>query len=274
MPKDQIEAKLDLILLKLDGLTDRVDRLEKTVTSIQHQVSEVEAKLSKRCENIELFLAEKVENSELINLKKQVKVLEKQRDEEHEVLVTQQTQITQLKGQLQQYKQVAERESLSREAYSKKFNLLVHGLDEDQNSPWENRATTESMLKKFLKDGLQIENPDQISIIDVHRLPQYPLFKNKVKINRPIIFKLAGNNDKQMIMHSLKNLRRYNETRLEENSKAGKVYVTEHLPKPLYLQKKQLLPHYKKARSENKRASWCIQDGEYCLYVDGEKIIA
>ena len=26
MPKDQIEAKLDLILLKLDGLTDRVDR--------------------------------------------------------------------------------------------------------------------------------------------------------------------------------------------------------------------------------------------------------
>ena len=130
------------------------------------------------------------------------------------------------------------------------------------------------MLKKFLKDGLQIENPDQISIIDVHRLPQYPLFKNKVKINRPIIFKLAGNNDKQMIMHSLKNLRRYNETRLKENSKAGIVYVTEHLPKPLYLQKKQLLPHYKKARSENKRASWCIQEAEYCLYVDGKKIIA
>ena len=94
-----------------------------------------------------------------------------------------------------------------------------------------------------------------------------------VKINRPIIFKLAGNN-KQMIMLSLKNLRRYNETRLEESSKANKVYVTERLPKPLYQQKKQLLPHYKKARSENKRASWCIQDGGYCLYVDGKKIIA
>ena len=77
-----------------------------------------------------------------------------------------------------------------------------------------------------------------------------------------------------MIMHSSKNLGRYNETRLEESSKAGKVYVTEHLPKPLYPQKKQLLLHYKKARSENKRASWCIQDCEYCLYVDGKKIIA
>ena len=127
------------------------------------------------------------------------------------------------------------------------------------------------MLKKFLKDGLQIENPDQISIIGVHRLSQYLLFKYKVKINRPIIFKLAGKNDKQMIMHSLKNLRQYNETRLEENFKAGKVYVTEHFPKPLYLQKKQLLPHYEKARSEKKRASWCIQDGEYSLYVDGKK---
>ena len=85
-----------------------------------------------------------------------MKVLEKQRDEEHEVLVTQQTRITQLKGQLQvqQYKQVAERESLSREAYSKKFNLLVHGLEKDQNNPRENRTTTEFLLKSCFRGGL------------------------------------------------------------------------------------------------------------------------
>jgi len=73
------------------------------------------------------------------------------------------------------------------------------------------------------------------------------LFNDKGRINRPIVFKLAGNNDKQLIMNGLKNLRRFNVIRQDENSNASKVYVTEHLPKILYEQKKRLLPLYKEA---------------------------
>ena len=119
-----------------------------------------------------------------------------------------------------------------------------------------------------------MENPEQINIVDLHRLPQYPLFKNNKRINRPIIFKVANNSDKQMILNSLKNLRGYNEDKKSDNSKATKIYVTEHLPKTLYEEKKRLLPQYHKAQSEKKRVDWCIQNGKYCLYVEGKKVEA
>ena len=52
-------------------------------------------------------------------------------------------------------------------------------------------------------------------------------------MNRPIIFKLASNYDKQLVMNSLKHLKVYNEARLNDNPDATKIYVSEHLPKPL-----------------------------------------
>ena len=117
MPKSQIEAKLDQIIEKLDGLTARVDRIEKSVTGVQRQVIEVDAKLSKRCEALELSLQEKAETAEFLELKIQVEDLAKQRVEEREVMIKQQQMITQLSNQLQEYKQTTERENLSREAY-------------------------------------------------------------------------------------------------------------------------------------------------------------
>ena len=160
MPKSQIEAKLDQIIEKLDGLTARVDRIEKSVTGVQLQVIEVDAKLSKRCEALELSLQKKAETGEFLKLKIQVEDLAKQRVEEREVMIKQQQMITQLTNQLQGYKQTTERENLSREAYSKRFNLLVHGLEEDQTNPWENRTVTENLLKKFFIQGLKMENPE------------------------------------------------------------------------------------------------------------------
>ena len=145
--------------------------------------------------------------------------------------------------------------------------MLVRGIDEDKNNAWETRSPTETTLNNFLFEGLKIENVDDLQILDLHRLRQYPLYHNNAKVNRPIIFKLASNNDKQLVINSLKHLKVYNEGRLNVNPDAVKIYFSKHLPKPLYLQKKQSLPFYKKARSENKRASWCIQNRKFCLYV-------
>ena len=153
MPKNQIEAKLDMILQTLDSLNERNDRLEKTLTSMQRQMAKVDAKLSKRCVAIELRLFEKTENKEFINLKKIVELLEKRNSEEHDLLLAQKAQITQLKGELEGYKNTTAQESLSREPFSKKLNLLVHGLEEDRTNSWESRASTKTILKKFLKEG-------------------------------------------------------------------------------------------------------------------------
>ena len=49
------------------------------------------------------------------------------------------------------------------------------------------------------------------------------------------------------------------------------VYVTEHLPRELLFQKKRLLPAFKKAKSQGKRAVFKIEHSSYCLYVDNVK---
>ena len=195
--------------------------------------------------------------------------MQQEKAADRKLINSQQSEITRLTGQVEGYLQIVKREQLSIKAYSKRFSLLVHGIDEDENNAWETSSTTETKLKNFLIEGLKIENVDNLQIFDLHRLPQDPLYGNNAKVNTPIIFKLASNNDKQLVMNSLKHLKVYNEDRLNVHPDAAKIYVSEHLPEPLYVQKKQLLRFYKKARSENKRASWSIQNGEFCLCVAG-----
>ena len=43
----------------------------------------------------------------------------------------------------------------------------------------------------FMKRGLQIKDPSAIMLADYHRLPQHPVLKNGIKVNRSIIIKLT-----------------------------------------------------------------------------------
>ena len=103
-------------------------------------------------------------------------------------MIKQQQKITQLTNQLQGYKQATERENLSREAYTKRLNLLVYRLEEGQTDPWENRATIKKTTKRIFQPRIETGTPGQVNVVDLHRLPQYPLLKNKERLNRPIIF--------------------------------------------------------------------------------------
>ena len=70
-----------------------------------------------------------------------------------------------------------------------------------------------------------------------------------------------------MTKQRLKLLKTYNQDR-EKDSKS-QVFVTEHLPKELYQQKKKLLPLYKEARRNKKQSTCLIKNGEYCLFIEG-----
>ena len=121
-----------------------------------------------------------------------------------------------------------------------------------------------------MTEGLQL-NPEQVKLTDLHRLPQHPICKDKVKINRPIIFKVASEFDKHTIMTGLKMLKDYNQRQQESCPTVPKVYVSEHLPKEMYEQKKRLIPHFKDARKMKLKTIWIVQNGEYCLFVDDKK---
>ena len=146
--------------------------------------------------------------------------------------------------------------AIMQESYEKRFYILFYGLEENSNSAWETRDETFKILQNFMKEGLNNEhckNPSQFALADYHRLPQQPTYKNKVKINRPIIIILKVTNafDKNLIFLNLKNLKAHNARRRLQSLRSQ--YVTEHLPKLFQEERKLLLPAFKEAKSQKQK---------------------
>ena len=85
---------------------------------------------------------------------------------------------------LEQSQHAAKCEKLTNEAHSKRLNLLIHGLDE--NEVWEKKETTLLIFKNFLQEGLNLNLPDT-NIIHIHRLPQWPISKQGKRLIQLII---------------------------------------------------------------------------------------
>ena len=181
--------------------------------------------------------------------------------------------IEQLEGDLP----AAKSDEIVKEAYNKRLNLLVHGVSESVDNIWESREVTLQLFIQLMTQGLKL-NMKQINIIDIHRLPQRPIFNRGTRVTRPIIVKLGSVFDKNLIFSSCKHLKTYNQVRLAETEEAGTVatikpaFITDHLPQAFQKQKKALLPQFKKAREEKKKTSWKIMNGKYCLFIENKLV--
>ena len=265
----ETNEKLDRILTLLENLTTRLDRLENSVSDNHSYVSKLDQKFTQRCDKLEGAVRQKTESTMFAELQNKVKNLEVKL----EILSEQEAKhldcTTRVEQKFESYFLEAERAKISSEAYSKRLNILVHGIEEYPTNPWETREETLTKLNKVLSDGLRLDNHKNFQMVDVHRLPQRPIYKNGNKINRPIICKLSSINDKQSIMKATNHLKEYNNAIRSKNSNNSSVYITDHLPKLYYQQKKKLLPQFKQAKSFGKKNIWRIINGEYCLFIDG-----
>ena len=67
-------------------------------------------------------------------------------------------------------------------------------------------------------------------------------------------------------------MKKYNRTRREMKHSSPYVYITDHLPRAFQEQRKNQLPSFNKARADKQKNKWQIENGEYCLYIDNEKV--
>ena len=134
-----------------------------------------------------------------------------------------------------------EKALLMKESYDKRLNILIHGIQEDNNNVWEKREKTIEKFQDFLKNGLKI-NSNEIKLSDIHRLPQQPITKNGRPVHRPITVKLLTIHDKNLIFKSTKNLGQYNAMRKKSGSTNLNTYITDPLPAKFQEQRKLLLP--------------------------------
>ena len=95
-----------------------------------------------------------------------------------------------------------------RELYSKRLNILIHGLNESKEA-WEITTQTKTVLTKFFTEGIKIDL-NSLSLVDCHRLPQRPIFKQRQEVTRPIVLKLANAFDKRLILKAASKLKKYN----------------------------------------------------------------
>ena len=81
---------------------------------------------------------------------------------------------------------------------------------------------------------------DSIKIVDLHRLPQRTIRK----AGKAIIVKLSTKFGKDKIFKNMNRLKQHNDQR------KSRIFITDHLPKLFYNQKKQLMPKYEAAKED------------------------
>ena len=269
---EAMNNKLDKILDTMNLIEKRMNLIESKILSNTNKLTEIECRLNDRCKNLEKRLEDTVKESKVNELEMKVEELKTALNLNLDNTKNNKTLIDSLSHKHQTSQQKITNDLLAKDIYDKRFNLLFHGIEENPNSVWESKEESETKLKRFFNRALQISSSHEIAMADVHRLPQHPITKDGKRVTRPIICKLTRYSDKNLIMSSLKNLKQYNAERkfnLGEHFKY--TYVTEHLPTSLQQQKKRLLPIFKNAKAEGKKAALRIQGTEYCLYINNVK---
>ena len=110
----------------------------------------------------------------------------------------------------------------------------------------ETKEQTKTAFENLLKDALQLES-DAIEIMDVHRLPQYPIKKQSNYFVRPIIAKVLTTFGKDLIFKNISKLKEYNE------NWGSQIYVTDHLPQLFPNKRNTLCLSLKKLSAEEKK---------------------
>ena len=198
-----LNQKIDLVITKLDNIEKRLDDFDQKYAKLNDRVDALEKKVESKFDEFDQILNQQSESSNS-NLQARIVVLE-------------------------DFIQNIEKAKVMQESYDKRLNILIHGIRENSNNAWEKREETIAKFKNFLKNGLKMDDTEDVEYVDIHRLPQHPVKKNGKTVDRPIIVKLLTTHDKKLIFEAVRNLKAYNTKLKREDETSPSVYVTEHL---------------------------------------------
>ena len=139
-----------------------MDSFDQKFSDLSLRLKELEGKCDNRNDEVENLLSAKVDLTTFQQLKDKLTVLEN-------------------------FKSNYEKAQIMQETYDKRLNILIHGMKENSDSPWEKHEKSLDKFHDFLKNGLQIENPDAVEVVDIHRLPQHPVQRFGRNVVGPII---------------------------------------------------------------------------------------
>ena len=141
------------------------------------------------------------------------------------------------------------------EKYNFRYNFLMFGKPEREGGWNETPQDCLNYVMEYL--GKMIPDPSEISIVDCHRYGKKPDDENAVTLGgkkrcRPIIFKVQNYFNVRTINDNLSNLKTY----FINNPTERKVYFRRHIPKSMYLQRKELQPKFTELYKADARPKW------------------
>ena len=125
-----VATKLDEILKGIGDINKRMDSIDQRLVNLEGRINDIEQASNARITKIENQLTKKING--LADIEKRLSILEKKEEKRQD-------------------------ESVMKKSYEKRFNILIHGLEEDHSSAWESRQETLQIIHKFMREGLCIE---------------------------------------------------------------------------------------------------------------------
>ena len=144
-----------------------MDNIERKIDSFNDRLSSLEAKFFDKCEELDCSLSAKASTG--------IEDFEK---------------LNERLASLENFKANYDKSLLMQESYNKRLIILINGIKEDDNKAWKTRDEAKAKFNNFVKEGLNIEDPNDIELVDIHRLPQHPVAKFGRRIHQPIVVKL------------------------------------------------------------------------------------
>ena len=146
-------------------------------------------------------------------------------------------------------KQLEER-IIDMQCRSMRENLIFYKIREEENE----ELSTEDILKKFIMDEMKVE--EEMLFERVHRMGRSKKAQDGTIIPRPIIAKFSYFKQKERVRKAGFNL------------KGSMFGVSEQFPQEIIEQRKRLMPKFKKAKQEGRRAKLVVNK----LYMDGKHV--
>ena len=177
MAMNEINAKLDKIITKMDNVADRLSNVEVSVATLKSSLSLIEDKFEDRCKKTEKNIDDKVTYVDLNEIIGRVNDLEQYSLHCDCKLENLTQKLSDFMHSINMKEQKNESNRIMQELYSKRLNLLIDGLKENEMNEFESRKETYALFTRFLREALGL-GPDSIQLADIHRLPQHTIFKN------------------------------------------------------------------------------------------------
>ena len=130
MSASGIEKKLDRVLAAVQKLSDKMEKVEARLCNFETRLEQIEDKFESKIKNLEAAVNDRVTKEELNAVLKRL-------------------------AQLEEKTKTEEKNAIMRESYSKRLNLLIHGVNESSDV-WETREATKTLLDQSISDGLKL----------------------------------------------------------------------------------------------------------------------